>query len=329
LRRLSRLSTRPIPRLPTPRIQAVASPAEDSLGTNLYQRIKGAPAKLGLDQVDPYLEANGRNAASLLAAYRTTGDGALLDEAMQKYPKDPQVAFEAAFRKEISPEERAQWLKAFKEADPENSLAYYLSAAHSFKSGQTDQAVQDLIAASGKSQFLDYTLARVQDDEEAYRTAGYSVAEAKTIPAMQLLLPQLAEMKSLSGSLTELANSYRQAGDAASAQAALEMATALGARYSTTSPGEPEISQLVGIAIERTALKGMEPGSFIGNTEVTVTDRLNQLAKQWDDLQQLATQTEALLPKVSGQDLISYKDRWRNFGEAAAGQWLIQKYGQK
>lgn len=46
--------------------------------------------------------------------------------------------------------------------------------------------MQDLIAASSKPQFQDYTLERVQDDEEAYRAAGYSVAEAKTIPSGQL-----------------------------------------------------------------------------------------------------------------------------------------------
>ena len=38
---------------------------------------------------------------------------------------------------------------------------------------------------------------------------------------------------------------------------------------------------------------------------------------------------EALLPKMTEQDWISYKDRWRNFGEEAAGRWLINKYGEK
>jgi hypothetical protein len=32
---------------------------------------------------------------------------------------------------------------------------------------------------------------------------------------------------------------------------------------------------------------------------------------------------------MTEQDWISYKDRWRNFGEEAAGRWLINKYGQK
>src|SRR4029079_2212544 len=147
---------------------------------------------------------------------------------------------------------------------PQNGLADYLSAADHFKAGRTDQAVQDLIAAARTAQFHDYTLERVQDDEEAYRAASYSVAEAKMIPASQLLLPQLAQMKELSQNLNELAKSYRQAGDEPSAQAALQIAAGLGQRYSIVSAGEPEISQLVGIVMERIALNGMDPNSAYG-----------------------------------------------------------------
>ena len=328
----------PAPRLPAPRMPVTAPPAEntaeDSTSTNLIDliaRILGgnqAP-KLTAGQVESYLKENQRSAASLLAAYRTTGERTLLDEAMQKFPNDPQVAFEAAYRKDASPEEQRQWLDALKQSAPRNALADYLSAAHYFKAGQPDQAVQDLIAASGKAQFQDYTLERVQDDEEAYRAAGYSVAEAKTIPSMQLLLPQLAQMKELSQDLAELAKSYREAGDEPSAQAALHMAANLGQRYSNVSPGEPEVSQLVGIAVERIALNAMDPNSPYGSAGQTVQDRLDQLAQQDAKIRQLSQQTEALHSRMTEQDWISYKDRWRNFGEEAAGRWLINKYGQE
>ena len=35
----------------------------------------------------------------------------------------------------------------------------------------------------------DFALDRMQNDEEAYLAAGYSVAEAKTIPGSKMLLP--------------------------------------------------------------------------------------------------------------------------------------------
>src|SRR5262249_7979659 len=147
----------------------------------------------------------------LLAAFRTTGDEAFLQEAMQKSPNDPQVDFEAALRTDASPAERRQWLDAFKQSAPENALANYLSALEYFKTGQTDRAVEDLVAASSKPQFQDYTLDRVRDDQEAYRMAGYSVVEAQVAASSYLLLPQLGQVRDLTRNIVDLANSYGQA----------------------------------------------------------------------------------------------------------------------
>jgi RNA polymerase sigma factor (sigma-70 family) len=331
------LSNRPartkmaIPNLPAPQIQASTSAGAtitDAPPTmSLYERFKDKSPTLTVEQLGPYLQANHRNAGSLLAAYRTSQDPVLLAEAKRNFPNDPQVAFEAAFEKDTSPEERQQWLENWKKSDPDNSMANYLLARDYFKAGQPDQAVQELIAASGKGEYYDYTQARMQDDQDAYLAAGYSAAEAESISSMQLLLPQLAQVKDLGLSLNDLANSYRQAGDDASAKATLQMAAQLGQRYGDT-PGETEISWLVGMAVEKIALNNMSPNDSYGSNGQTVQDRLNQIAQQKQDLNQLNQQLEPLLPQLSDQDWISYKDRWRVFGEKAAIQWVVSKYGQ-
>jgi RNA polymerase sigma factor (sigma-70 family) len=329
-RRFAEAKTRPALRLPAPRVAAMAAPvpADELRSTNLYGRLKDYNAKLSAAQVAPYLNANHRSPASLLAAYRSTGDVALLEEAMQKFPDDPQVAFEAMHKKDAPAEERRPWLDAMKRFAPENALPNYLSALDYFKSGQADQAVQELIAAHGKQSFEDYTSERIQNDEDAYLAAGFPAAEAKTIPAQQLLLPQLAQIKELSGYVVELAKSYREAGDPSSAQAALQMLANLGQRYSGTRPGEPEVSQLVGMAVERIALSEMEPAGAYGTSGQTVLERLNQLAEQKRMLLALNQQFEPLQPMMTDHDWISYKDRWRIFGEEAALKWVIGKYGR-
>jgi len=329
IKRLANFSAKPAPRLPAPRFQVATPPAEDLTSTNLYARFKDKSPKLTVEQVEPYLKANGRNAASLLAAYRTTGDASLLAEAMQGYPNDPQVAFEAIFNKDASAEERRQWLDTFKKSEPYNALANYLSALDYFKAGQTDQAVQEFMAASGKRQFQDYTSERYQDDAEAFLAAGYSVADAKTASGRHLLLPQLTPVKELGLDMIELAKSYRQAGDDASAQAALQMAINLGQRYSKPSPGEPTVSRLVGIHLEGIALNTMDPNSPYGDAGQTVQDRLNQLAQQNGEVKESNRQVQSIFPKVSDQDWINYRDRWLMFGEKNAERWLINKYGQK
>src|SRR5262249_17229610 len=91
------------PRLPAPSVQAAAptnsSPIELLQSNKPYALNTNKTAKLTAAQIEPYLNANRRNAASLLAAYRTMDDPALLEEAKQKYPDNPQVGFEAVFRK--------------------------------------------------------------------------------------------------------------------------------------------------------------------------------------------------------------------------------------
>jgi RNA polymerase sigma factor (sigma-70 family) len=322
------------PRLPTPPMQAVAPtnplPAELTQLRNLYAiTTNKAKPKLTADQVQSYLNANRRNAASLLAAFRTTEDPALLQEAMQNYPNDPQVGFEAAIRKDAAPGERRQWLDILKQSAPENALPNYLSALDHFKAGQTDQAVQDLIAAANKTQFQDYSLDRMQADEEAYRAAGYPVADAQVVATSHLLLPQLAQMRDLGRNILDLANSYQQAGDETSRQAALQMAVNLGRRYSDGSAGEMLIAQLVGIGVERMALGAMDPNGAYGVNGQTVQNRLEQLAQQRAAIRELGQQADPLWQSMSDQDWISYHNRSAAFGEEAAMRWLVGKYGQK
>jgi hypothetical protein len=327
-----RLSKHPrTPHLPAPPMHVTVSttnPVEDLQPTNLYARFKDKAPKLTAEQVEAYLKANGRKASSLLAAYRTSGDPALLKEAMEKYPNDPQVAFEAVLNKDLSPEQQRQWLNTFEQSAPDNAQANYLSAFNYFNSGQTDQGVQELAAASGK-QFDDYTLDRVQDDEEAYLSAGYSMAEAKAMASMQLSLPALAQEKQLGRDLVALANAYNQSGDQNSAQAALQMALNMGQSIASESTSAAYISQLVGMAVESIALNAMDPNSPYGGNGQTVQDQINQIVQQRAAGRELWQQAEPLMQTLSDQDWINYTDRRMLFGEEAALQWVVNKYGQK
>jgi RNA polymerase sigma factor (sigma-70 family) len=321
----------PTPRLPAPPMHVTVSTnalAGDSQSTNLYTRFKDNAPKLTAAQVEAYLKANRTNAASLLAAYRTSGDPALLKEAMEKYPNDPQVAFEAVLDKDLSPEQQRQWLNTFEQSAPDNALANYLSAFNYFNSGQIDQGIQELTATSGK-QFNDYTLDRIQDDDEAYLSAGYSAAEAERISASELELPQLAQVKQLGVDLVDLANAYSQSGDQASAQAALQMAMNLGQRYENASTSVTLISPLVGMAIETIALRAMDPNSPYGGNGQTVQDQLNQIVQQRAIIKELVQQAQPFLPTMSDQDIFNYENRRMLFGELAAFQWLVNKYGQQ
>jgi RNA polymerase sigma factor (sigma-70 family) len=318
--------------LPAPAMKAAAgnsaASAEEAQSREMIARlIKGEKGpQLTSEQIENYLKQNRRSAASLVTAFRATGDEAFLREALGKYPADPQVNFAAVFDKDVSAEERRKRLDSFKAAAPDNALANYVSALDYFKAGQNDQAAQELTDAFGKKQFEDYSLKFIQSGEEAWLAAGYSPADAKTINGVELLLPHLAAVKDLSQNIVTLAQSYRQSGDETSAEAALMIAANLGERFQG-GPGQSIISQLVGFAVQKNALSSLDPATPYGDSGQTVQEHLNDLTKQRDALKQIVQQTSSVMENLSPEDWISYQDRWRSFGEPAALRWLAQKYG--
>ncbi len=327
-------------RLPPPRLPIAPEVApetnEESNAIALLNRVFGTNGipKLTSEQVEAYLAENHRSAESLLIASRLSGDRRFLREAMEKYPNDPHVAFDAYFLNgpydstKPALEERRKWLDVLQRSDTDNALGDYLSARDHFKSGQTGLALQELQAASGKTAFRDYSLDFLQASEEAYRSAGYPEVAAKWVAGSDLLLPTLSDLKQLGQNVVDLANQYRQSGDAASAQAMLEMGLALRDRFS--GPDQfPLINTLVGMAIEKNILGTMDPNSAYGRAGQTVQDRLDALNQQRADIKNLVRQSDAILPTMSDQDLISFREHVKMFGEAAAMQWAVNKYSRQ
>ena len=286
-----------------------------------------SPHLLTLAQVEGYLRDNHRNVESLLGAYHATMDKSLLAEAKEKFPNDPRVDFAAATQPYISPEEHRQWLDALKKSAPDSALPDFLSASDYFKSGRTDLALQEVQAAANKP-LQDYQLDFMQNAEEAYQAAGYSGTEAKMIASMDLLLPEMSAYKSVGVGLVDLAASYQQAGDSASAQASLQFAMNLGQQINDAD-SLTLIQTLVGIAVEKKALSAMDPNGVYGADDQTVQSQLDALAQQRNSIRTLVNQWNAIAPFMSDQDLAIYVDRRWRFGEQAAMQWAVAKYGQQ
>jgi hypothetical protein len=327
--RLVRIRCVPTPHLPAPTLQAVPRPEStaEASGTNIIARMMagGDLPTLTAPQLKTYLEENHRCAASLLAGYRTSKDASLLEEAMEKYPGEPQVAFEAVFRAEASPAERREWLEAFKKAAPDNPMANYLAALDYFKSGQTDQAVQELIGASSRQRFTDYTAERIQSNQEAYRAAGYSEVDASMAATWGVTLPQLAQLKELARNMVDLVSAYGKAGDENSRQAALQMVLQLGGQLDAPpETGASMLNRLVGIAVQRMAFDSMDPAGAFGDG--TVQQQLDQLAQRRASIKDLVTQTAPFRDQMTSADWLTYNQRIQNLGEENALRWLLNRY---
>ena len=319
----------------TSSVEPLVPPIESrqTINTNTMERIlKGEGLSVTLGQLEGYLQANKRDASSLLAAYQATHERALLDEAIAKYPSDPRVAYTAWFRSQPDANDpsglkvRREALDALKQAAPDNAIANYLSAANYFRSGQTEQAIQEMQAGAAKAKYDDYIQDAIQSMTEAYLAAGYPEAESKLAAMSGALLPHLSELKQAGVSLVELANSYRQAGDAASAQAALQMGLDLGQRLD--DPNSMTLIQtLVGIAVQRKALDAMAAMAPYAESSQTIQERINSLVQQREAIKAAvaAGATQTWLQTASAQDISAYVDRERLFGERNAMKWVANR----
>ena len=73
----------------------------------------------------------------------------------------------------------------------------------------------------------------------------------------------------------------------------------------------------------------MEPDAVVGAGGQTAKQRLDELANEREQMRELDKQVLPLMASLSDQEMISYQDRRRNFGEVAAIKWLLaQKEAQ-
>lgn len=282
--------------------------------------------KLTEAQAESFLLKNGRGAANLLAAFRTSGAVRYLREATEKWPADPQIAFEALTDTGLTAAaERRQWVDTFKKASPDNSAGNYLSAIQHFRDGSKDTAIAELEIAFGKSKFDDMTLTRMQGNEEAYRSSGLSEPESHVAAMFQLTLPLLNEMRFLGKQMDVLSQSYIQEGDIASAEATVKIALNLGEQYRASGKALL-VHQQLGWDIGENVLRTLDPSSPFGRGDHTVQRALDSIKQERHGISTLLRASVPFQDRMEPNDWIVYTDRMKMLGEPNAMQWLLSKY---
>lgn len=299
--------------------------AEPAAKKSPVEQLLEAP-KLSTGEIEAYLQQNKRSAENLLAAFRVSQDKAYLREAATAFPNDPAVQF-AVVAFDVFPEQRRQWLDAFKRSSPDNAVAWYLSALDYFKTKQPDLAVQELGEATRKESFSAYANQTSQAVEEMYNLAGRPALESKFASTCGAPKPHLAQLKSLAGEMVQVQQQYQNQGDTASANSLAYMGLTLGNRLGAGANNQSIIDQLVGIAIEKKVLGQLDAtGSydFLGRPVSEVTAEVDS---QKQAIRQATVFKQQLVPSLNETDLVNYLDREKLYGEPAATAWLQAKYG--
>ena len=286
--------------------------------------------KIPREKVEEWLAKNNRNAMSLLAAFHALNDTNYLNEAATNFPNNPQVELAVLAHDEF-PQDRRKWLDLFKNSSPSNSLANYLSAQDYFKNGNSDAAVQELQAASGKSQFDSFETASRLDEEDLYLSAGYSQLDSdkeSSVGMFQEDNPELMTFKRLAQGVAGLEQQYAASGDANSAANLAQMGMAFANQLETKDSGKYLINQLVGWAIQSVVLQPLDQNTaydFLGGeTASQVAQEAKQQRKSvWSPLVQ---NYEAIKPDLTDSEMLGYQERVKIYGQVPAMQWLIQQH---
>jgi hypothetical protein len=275
----------------------------------------GEIPKLTHAQIEAYLEAQHRSAASLVAAFRISGDEALLREAMEKFPHDPLVLL-TSLRNSEDPAKRLEILATLKQVDPGNGLGYYLSARALFDLGKSGEAMAELAQAAGKP-VDDKTLLVAQNTQEAYLAAGMSPLEAKMISLLQVRKGDLIALRTLADSLQAQRKSDAAAGDDAAVRSSREIQTTMVREIQKSGC---ILDVMVAFALEKGMLQEIDTPEARARLEEIDREKKSISA----DTQKIQTLMQD--PVVPEDDWILYLDRVKSFGEKAANDWIIAKY---
>jgi hypothetical protein len=305
-------------------LNGTETPADTDTETN-----EPARPRISRREAEVWLAKHDRSAANLLAAFRAVGDTNYLNEAAANFPNDPQVELAVLIRNEF-PEDRRKWLDLFKASSPSNSLANYLSAQDDFKRGKTVEAVQELVAASGKSQFQDYAIQTQLNAEELYEECGKSPRETITGALADMAeedLPELATIKRLAQGIGELEKEYLAAGDGNSALNLAQIGMTLGDQISSGDSGKYVINQLVGMATDAIVLQNLDQNTAYDFLEgKTPTQFMASLKQKRMAETKIIQSFMAIAPSMTEVELRNYSERLKIFGELEAKQWAVQQH---
>jgi hypothetical protein len=73
----------------------------------------------------------------------------------------------------------------------------------------------------------------------------------------------------------------------------------------------------------------MDPATAYGASGQTVQNRIDALLQQRQTIKTLNQSVEVLLTTLPEQDLVTFFDRQKVFGESPTLQWLVAKYGKQ
>lgn len=282
---------------------------------------------IGRADLDAWLESKKGNSRSyaeaLVIAGMLTKDPDLVRQGIQTDPANGHLLFIGSTLSGFSDEERHGMSQRLLEADPENALASFISAAHLSEAGQTDAAIQILKGSSERPKMDDFRMATQLITEDALIAAGLSPDAAKIRSIFEMGLPYLSDLKSLVGSLKGMEGSMSP-NDASELRS---MTASMGRRLSDQSSSGTIADTLFGMVIEEATLKGLPDDAPSPYEGLTVSQARESIDAERQSVRQVIDGMPEILDNLLGNPDLArrYAERTRLMGELEALKWLTNE----
>jgi hypothetical protein len=286
--------------------------------------------------LEQMLATTGRNEANLIAAHILSGQMSYLEEALGMSP-DCALGYALEIAKHITaetpPEELEQWISVLKEAEPDNSVAYYQAAYKAFQLNDLESALASFVEATSKPDFNDHTAAAKHALEQFLIDSGISEGPAKAIAFEKIVSAYGDQQRLISGlvrKIDEMHIMFAEQNNQEDGIALAQHTAALGARLANSQYRDTVLTDLVGIAIERKALE--REASL--QTEAGNESRLTEIAQRLSAIEQETLSIKAavqcpvnisqILTTRSEAEVMEYFDLITSHGEYAAWLWAVE-----
>jgi RNA polymerase sigma factor (sigma-70 family) len=311
-----------------PRARPTESPREKTGSHTLLARVANL-APLTAIQIDAYVEANRRNAESLLAAYRASTNLAYLTEAAQRFPGDPDVQY-AVITSHSAPDSQRQWIEAYKTSSPDNALPEYLSALEYYRAGDTNRAVEELLSASRKQVFRADFSSTLQAMQELQVSAGRAEDEARVSAFQECAsIPHLIPLRELANAMESTIRAKNDQGDQIVAQELIGAGLTMGSHLSEGGGSQTIMNQLIGFGLQRKFLSQLDPAAVADPLGRPIEEVRTTVDQQRGEMRELVKSTTQLLMDLDDAGMANYMERVKLQGEEAALLWLKAKHGKQ
>lgn len=269
---------------------------------------------------DAFLARRGDTAYNRLAVFSATGDRRVLEQALERFPKDPALLYVALA--DAPKEERAGLIERFKSADPNNPLPWLFSAAEQFENGLVENALEDVREALKRPGFYTYFNERAAALRELALQSGAGEFAAESLALFSQTLPHLQAATRVARGLEAWAQAQSVGGDRGIMRDASVLMFDLGRMFQTPEASRLLVGQLVGVSLEQRALN-LIPSSDDNPLPVKYDQRTGELAQIRDEAKALGQQAGRVIAEPALWK--GYFERFRADGEMSALRWVQQQ----